>query len=48
MKPIRLSGHARDNMRFRGTTEQEVVEAIQTAPWTPAELGRLEFGGMQP
>jgi len=42
MKPIRLSEHARENMHYRGATEQEVIEAIQTALWTPAELGRLE------
>jgi hypothetical protein len=42
MKPIRLSGHARENMRYRGVSEQEVVEAIRTAPWAPAERGRLE------
>jgi hypothetical protein len=42
MKPIRLSGHARDNLRYRGATEEEVKETICTAPWRPAELGRLE------
>jgi hypothetical protein len=42
MKPIRLSGHARENMHYRGATEQEVVEAIRTASWGPAERGRLE------
>ena len=42
MKPIRLSGHARENTGYRGATEQEVLEAIRTAPWTPAERGRLE------
>ena len=42
MKPIRLSGHARDNLRYRGATEEEVKEAIRTAPRRPAELGRLE------
>lgn len=42
MKPIRFSGHARDQMRYRGTTEQEVVDTIRTALWEPAELGRLE------
>lgn len=42
MKPIRLSGHARENMRYRGATEQEIVEAIQNAPWAPADQGRLE------
>ena len=42
MKPIRLSGHARVSLRYRGATEEEVKEAIRTAPWGPAELGRLE------
>jgi hypothetical protein len=42
MKPIRLSGHARENMHYRGATEQEVVEAIRTASWGPAERRRLE------
>jgi hypothetical protein len=42
MKPIRFSGHARDQLRYRGVSEQEVIEAILTAPWQPAELGRLE------
>jgi hypothetical protein len=42
MKPIRFSGHARDQLRYRGVSEQEVIEAIRTAPWQPAELGRLE------
>jgi hypothetical protein len=41
-KPICLSGHARGQLFFRGGTEQDVVEAIRTAPWQPAELGRLE------
>jgi hypothetical protein len=42
MKPIRLSGHAREQLAFRGVTEAEVVEAIHTSPWQPAELGRLD------
>jgi hypothetical protein len=42
MKPIRPSEHARENMHYRGATEQEVIEAIRTALWAPAELGRLE------
>lgn len=42
MKPIRLSRHARENIRFRGAMEQEVMEAVRTATWEPAELGRLE------
>ena len=41
-KPIRLSGHAWGNLVFRGTTEEEIAEAIRTATWGPAELGRLE------
>ena len=41
-KPIRLSGHATDQLRFRSGTEQEAVEAIRTVSWQPAELGRLE------
>ncbi len=42
MKPVRLSGHARDNMSCRGAGEDEVIEAIRTVPWMPAERGRLE------
>lgn len=41
-KPIRLSGHAKDQLRFRGATEQEVTTAIRNEPWGPAEPGRLE------
>ena len=42
MKPIRLSGHARERIEGRGATHQEVAETIRTGPWTPAEEGRLE------
>ena len=42
MKPIRLSGHAKEQLFFRGTTEEEVIETIKISPWQPAELGRLE------
>lgn len=42
MKAIRLSGHARQNMVSRGSTETEIVETIQTAPWGPADHDRLE------
>ncbi len=42
MKPIRLSAHARERMEHRGATEQEVLEAIRTAGWGPAERARLE------
>lgn len=41
-KPVRLSGHALQQIRFRGATEQEVTQAIQDASWTPAEHGRME------
>ena len=42
MKPIRLSGHACSQLPFRGTTEDEVIDTIRSARWSPAELGRLE------
>jgi len=41
-KPVRLSGHARGRLRGRGGTEEEVIEAIRTETWQPAEPGRLE------
>jgi len=42
MKTVRLSGHARENIKYRGATEDEVIDAICSAPWGPAEQGRLE------
>ena len=42
MKPIKLSEHAKEQLFFRGTTEEEVIETIQASEWQPAELGRLE------
>jgi hypothetical protein len=41
-KAVRLSEHARQQLQFRGSTEQEVVDTIRTAAWEPAELGRME------
>lgn len=41
-KPILLSGHARDQIRFRGTNEEEIVDAIRHCAWSQAELERLE------
>lgn len=41
-KLIRLSEHAKQQLEFRGATEQQIVEAIRTETWGPAELGRLE------
>ncbi len=42
MKPIRLSGHAKEQLVFRGTNEEEVCETIGMAPWEPAALERWE------
>ena len=42
LKPIRFSGHARHQLRRRGVTEQEVIEAIRMSHWQPADRGRLE------
>jgi hypothetical protein len=42
VKPIRLSSHARSYTERRGFTIAEVEDAIRTAPWVSAELGRLE------
>lgn len=42
MKPIRLSIHAREQLLYRGVSEEEVHETIRTSKWKPAELGRLE------
>jgi hypothetical protein len=41
-KPIRLSGHARDQLVFRGGTVQEAIESVRMEPWQAAERGRLE------
>ena len=42
LKPIRLSDHAREQLRRRGGTEQEVAEAIRSASWEPASWSRFE------
>jgi hypothetical protein len=39
---IWFSAHAKERMRFRGTDESEVREAILSADWRPAELNRIE------
>jgi hypothetical protein len=41
-KPIRFSAHALSYRVRRGFTEAEVVEAIQSSKWEPAEMGRLQ------
>ncbi|HHT9132128.1 MAG TPA: DUF4258 domain-containing protein [Candidatus Tripitaka californicus] len=42
MKLIRLSGHALQNLQFRGVTEAEIIETIQSKEWTQAGGGWLE------
>ena len=42
MKPIRLSGHAREAILSRGATGQEVIDAVRQVPWEPAEQGRMQ------
>ena len=39
---VRLTFHARQKMLERGTTEDEVVESVQSASWEQADLGRLQ------
>ena len=41
-KSVRLSAHARLQLGPRGTTEEEVGEAIRTTAWQHAERDRLE------
>jgi hypothetical protein len=41
-KKILLSAHAKDQLRYRGGTEEEVITAIQSEIWQKAEFGRLE------
>ena len=42
MKRIRLSAHALSYEEKRGFNQADVVEAIRTCPWEPAELGRSQ------
>lgn len=42
MKPIRLSGYAKEQTFFRGTTEEEITEAIRESSWQSAESKRQE------
>jgi len=42
MQPIRLSLHAKEQLFYRGTREQEIIETIRSSQWEPAELGRLQ------
>jgi hypothetical protein len=42
MKPIIFSQHAKEQLGYRGATEEEVVETIKKSTWQSAEFGRLE------
>ena len=42
MKPVRLSQHANQQLFYRGTSEEEIKDAIRTSKWEPAETGRLQ------
>ena len=37
-----MSQHAKQQLSYRGTSEREIIEAIHTSQWEPAELGRLQ------
>ena len=41
-KPIRFSGHAREQLFRRGVSELEVMDAIRTSPWEMAQGVRNE------
>lgn len=42
-KVVELSAHARQKMRDRGATEDEVLASIQTGSVEPARGGRVRF-----
>jgi hypothetical protein len=42
MKPIRLTRHVEEQLRFRGASAEEIFETIKDSKWLPAELDRLE------
>lgn len=42
MKPVFIPDHARQKIALRGCTDDQIELAVQTAPWEPAKLGRLE------
>jgi hypothetical protein len=41
-KPIQFSGHAIQQLQFRGAAEAEIIDAIRNVPWHAAENGRME------
>lgn len=40
-KPIHFTKHAREQMKARNATEEEIIEAIEMSDWQPAEKGRF-------
>ena len=42
MKPITFSYHAKYQLSYRGTTEEEILDTLRSTPWTKAKLGKLE------
>ena len=42
MKPIRLSGHAKLQLKYRGVNEQEIEDTITSESWEKSESNRLE------
>jgi hypothetical protein len=41
-KPIHFSKHALEQMRLRGASQAEVIEAMETAPAQPAKYGKFQ------
>lgn len=41
MKPVRLTGHARQQCAERGAAEEEVIRAVREGTREPAKHGRL-------
>lgn len=42
-KPVRISKHAREQMKLRGADEREVIDAVRTGTARPAKLRRIGF-----
>jgi hypothetical protein len=41
-KPIKFTHHALESMKKRGTTEAEVIQAVNVDSWKPAKSDRFE------
>ena len=41
-KPVKFSHHALEQLNYRGTSQEEIVETINHGAWENAELGRSE------